>query len=733
MARKNKNKGSWAELILFVIIIFCFFCILSLFDSALTGDSGREWGKYLRSVWGGAAIVPLMFVFYLCIAKLFRLRVTRIPRQILGTIQLYISFAFMLGLLRETGWYSERTLFIPGSFGHGLAKFFVLNIGTFLTLLLVICSFILTAYLFGSRILDLSVPSFSLKSISSLRRFRKKSSPRRQRRVRDNIESETEYERRYTDDRPENILFPFDIPEPKFNISNNDDEEADSVQFSAMIPDPVFKPEPQPKPETQHLDPFKKAINLFDDLILSLDAGEMNAPGKRKSVKRTIRKVRRPLPTVSIPEPDPDYNFDSDRVKVKVNVNAKDSSDSDSSSSSSRKESALKSHNEPPAFPPPIEIFGSKQPFETDKNIMRNSEKQGRAVIAALKTFGVSASLANIINGPSVIQYQLELAPGTKVNKLLELADDLAMSLAVIAVRIEAPIFGTHYAGVEVPVSERRLVSLRNILESSEYKDYTARLPLAFGIQTSGKIFVQGLDEQPHLLIAGSAGSGKSIFINTCILSMCSKRSPDELKLILIDTRHSEFAVYESLPHLIAAPVNDVKQALKALSWAVGEVDSRCEKFLNAKVRNLAAYNRKLPKNKRLPEIVIIINELADLMYSSGSETENLIIRLAQKAGSSGIHMMLATQTPSGEVITNLIKSNVPAKAVFTLSSANESINILDVPGSEKLTGKGDMLFKSSSLPSPVRIQAPFISEEKVSEFVEYLASNLTPPDLIKF
>lgn len=740
MARKNKNKGSWGELILFVIIIFCFFCILSLFDSALTGDSGREWGKYLRSAWGGALIVPLMFVLYLCAAKLFRLRVVNVPRQILGTIQLYISFAFMLGLLRETGWDSERTLFIPGGFGHGLAKFFVLNIGTFLTLMLVICSFILTAYLFGSKILQLSVPSFSLNSIKSLR-FTKKSSRKRQRRVRetDRDDTETEYERRYADDRPENILFPFDIPEPKFSNT----EDADSMQFSSepqpllsalnareefnaiRIPPPVFKPEPPKPQEEEHAAPFRETINILDNLISFVNAGELNAPGKRKTVKRTVRKVRRPLPAVSIPAPDDDYDDD---VKFSAKSKSKPVS-----APESRSESESKSKSEPPAFPPPIEIFGPKQPFETDKDIMKNSEKQGRAVIAALKNFGVSASIANIVNGPSVIQYQLELAPGTKVNELVELADDLAMSLAVIAVRIEAPIFGTHYAGVEVPSPERRIVQLRNILESPEYQNYAARLPLALGVQTSGKIFVQGLNELPHLLIAGSSGSGKSIFINTCILSMCSKRSPDELKLILIDTRHSDFAVFESLPNLIAAPVNDVKDAVKALNWALSEVDSRCEKFLNAKVKNLAAYNRKLAKDKRLPEIVIIVNELADLMYSLGTESENAIIRLAQKAGVSGVHMILATQTPSSEVITNLIKSNISAKAAFTLSSANESINILDLPGAEKLTGKGDMLFKSANMPLPVRIQTAFISEEKVSEFVEYLASNLTPPDFIKF
>ncbi|MBQ6773425.1 MAG: hypothetical protein IJP48_05095 [Synergistaceae bacterium] len=722
MARKNKNKGSWAELILFVMIIFCFFCILSLFDSPLTGDSGREWGKYLRSSWGGALIVPLMFVLYLCIAKLFKLRVIRIPRQILGTIQLYVSFAFMLGLLKETGWDSERTLFIPGSFGHGLAKFFVLNIGTFLTLILVICSFILTAYLFGSKILTLSIPQISMKSLKSLR-FKKSSGSSSRRRPR--REMEYENERSYPEGRPENILFPFDIPEPKFNDEYSDSEsDSDSVQFSQRIPDPVFKPEPKPKPEAQHLDPFKKAINLFDDLIISLEAGEMNAPGKRKHVNRTVRKIRRPLPTVSIPAPDP---VDDDKAKAKV----KASSSKPESKRESKSES--KSQGEPPAFPPPIDIFGIKQPFETDKNIMKDSEKQGREVIAALKNFGVSASIANIINGPSVIQYQLELAPGTKVNKLLELSDDLAMSLAVIAVRIEAPILGTHYAGVEVPAPERRIVSLRNILESPEYQDSTDRLPLALGMQSNGKIFVQGLNEIQHLLIAGSSGSGRSVFINSCILSMCFKRSPDELKLILIDTRHSDFTLYEYLPHLIAAPVNDVKHSIKALNWALNEVESRCSKFLNAKVKNLSAYNRKLAKEKRLPEIVIIINELADLMYSSGTETENLIIRLAQKAGLAGVHMILAAKTPSSEIITNPIRANIPAKVALTLSSANESINILDSAGSEKLTGKGDMLFKSSSLPLPVRIQAPFISEEKVSEFVDYLAGNLNPPDLIKF
>lgn len=674
-----------------MLIILCLYFILALFDSSLVGDGGREWGRYLRTAWGGAAIVPLLFWLYLCVAKLLKFRVPRLPRQILGTVQLYISFAFMLGFLREIGWISEWTLFRPGDFGEGLAKFFVLNVGTFITLILVAGSFILSAFFFGSRILKLSVPQIPTLKFNT--------HPRNSRRVR----RKREHINIYTHDQPENILFKPDIPSPKLKPAPEDFYDYDDNSREEFEPSFTNTPTmPEPEAVITEQEPLKNAIDIFDKLISSIEAGELAAPGKRRRRATRRKKIRRPLPDLSIPE------------------NGSNNTPEDSG------------HDEP-VFPPPMEIFGANVKTISDKNIFRTSENQGKVIISTLKNFGVNASVANIINGPSVTQFQLELAPGTKVSKISGLDDDLAMSLAVRFVRIEAPILGTHFAGVEVPNNYRKTIALRNILESREFQDSTARIPLALGVQTDGKILVHGLEEMPHILIAGNKGSGKTVFMNCCILGMCSRQRPENLRLILIDTRHVEFALYDGLPHLLAAPVSDNDNALKALKWALDEMTKRTGNFAKARVRNLAAYNRKLPKNDRLPEIVIVIDDLADLIYSSGSEAENLIIRLAQKAGASGIYMMLSTQRPSVDVITSQIKANIPVRAALSLSSQAESRNILDVTDADRLTGKGDMLFKDGDNAQILRLQAPYISEEKISEFVDYMNGNLGTPDTVKF
>ena len=711
MSRRNdENKGSWSELILFVLIILCIYLILSLFGSSLTGESGQEWGKYLRTAWGGAVIVPLLFMLYLCIARLMKFRVPRVPRQVLGTIMLYVSFAFMLGLLRETGWQSEMTLFQPGNFGSGLAKFFILNVGTFITLLLVIGAFMLSAFLFGSRILRVSLPP--LPNI----RFNTHHKPSRKR------ERPSYYE-----DRPEDILFTKSIPAPMLKPAPreeyyDDGYEDDGVQISNTEPIlssfpsrhdrqqpslnfqlPKLKPAPEPKKPQG-----SKAVEIIDNALAMIDAGELKAPSMKKQSKSLQRpkKIRRPLPAVTFPEELQDIPDDV--------------------------ETGSMTHEEP-VFPPPPELFGPKMKAEPDKDILRNSEKQAKTITSTLKNFGINATVAHIITGASVIQYQLELAPGTKVNKIAGLSEDLSMSLAVMSVRIEAPILGTHYVGIEVPCSERKIVSLRSVIESQEFKESNARLPLPMGVQVDGKITVQGLEEMPHILIAGSNGSGRSMFVNSCILSMCSRRTPEELRLILIDPRHVEFAVYDGMPHLMAAPVSDAGTALKALQWAYNEMERRTADFASVRVRNLASFNRKQQKRNRLPEIVIVINELSDLVYGVGSDMESVIMRLAQKSGASGIYMMLAAQRPSPDVFTTMIKSNIPARAAFSLSSDAESKNIIGSPDAVRLTGKGDMLFRNTGSPQPMRLQTPYISEEKIAEFSEYMMSNLEPSEMVTF
>ncbi len=673
------------------MIILCVYFILSLFDSSLAGDSGRNLGRTLRASFGGAMIVLLLFWLYICIALFMKFRVPLLPRQILGTLQLYISFAFMLGLLKEAGFDSEAALFTPGAFGHGIAKIFVLNIGTFITLILVIGSFILSAYFYGAKILRVSLPplpSFNLKEM-----LRRRERPRRIHRRR---------KREFPEDRPEQILFT--NPEDETVSVSNGDLSADFYFDTVDIP--KFKnSQSEPEPELKSENPKEKTepqnpVEVFDNILAILDTAP--SPETKKTPRNIMppRKIRRPLRTLTSDDAtEPELPNSDSSLLV------------------------------------PIEIFGPapKLSMKDDNLKLSDTDENGKTIIETLKEFKVYATIADIVEGASVIQYKLELSPGTKVSDVSGLDGELAMALEVMSVRIEAPIPGTRYAGIEIPRKDRKVITFRSIIESEEFRNSTSRLPLAMGIQIDGKVLVHGLDDMPHMIIAGSKGSGKSMFINSCIMSMCSVRRPEDLKLILIDTRQIEFAAYDSLPHLLASPVNDSDEAFKALSWAVREMETRTENFADKRARNIEAYNRKLPKSKRLPEIVIVIDELADLIYSSEHDIGNLIVRLAQKGGSCGIHMIIATERPSSEVLTGPIKSNIPVCAAFTLSSKNESRSVLGVEDAHKLTGNGDMLFRNTGSARLTRLQTGYISEERISDFTDYITAHSAKPNKLDF
>jgi S-DNA-T family DNA segregation ATPase FtsK/SpoIIIE len=384
-------------------------------------------------------------------------------------------------------------------------------------------------------------------------------------------------------------------------------------------------------------------------------------------------------------------------------------------------------------FPPPPDIFGPPAGDDEGEDSRDLAQEQANVIVTTLQNFGVKATVAHIVVGPSVIQFQLELAPGIKVSKVAGLASDLTMALAVVSVRVEAPILGQRYVGIEIPNPGRRVIPLRSVVESEEFRKSDARLLLPMGVRVDSKHLVCGLEDMPHLLVAGTTGSGKSVFTNTCILGMCSQRSPEELKLILVDPKYVEFAIYDGLPHLLARPVSDPKKAIAALSWAVQEMENRSECFARAKVRNLASYNEKVLPKSRFPHIVVVVDELADLMYTSGREVEGLIARLAQKARAAGIHLILATQRPSVDVITGLIKANVPARVAFAVPSQTDSRTIIDTGGAEKLLGRGDMLFYSTRYPRPLRLQAAFITEERTLAFVDYMKNIFGEPEYIDF
>lgn len=346
-----------------------------------------------------------------------------------------------------------------------------------------------------------------------------------------------------------------------------------------------------------------------------------------------------------------------------------------------------------------------------------------------LGTFGVKVTITDISQGPSVTRYELQPEQGVKVSKIVGLADDIKLNLAATDIRIEAPIPGKAAIGIEVPNKENMTVALRDLLESKDFKDFPSNLAFAVGKDIAGKTVVSDIAKMPHMLIAGSTGSGKSVCINTLIMSILYKAHPDDVKLIMVDPKVVELSVYNGIPHLLIPVVTDPKKASAALHWGVSEMEDRYRKFADFNVRDLKGYNKKLEALResgqeagaKLPQIVIIVDELADLMMVSPGEVEESICRLAQLARAAGIHLIIATQRPSVDVITGLIKANMPSRVAFAVSSGVDSRTILDMNGAEKLLGKGDMLFYPQGYSKPARIQGAFVTDKEVSDVVEFL------------
>ena len=374
---------------------------------------------------------------------------------------------------------------------------------------------------------------------------------------------------------------------------------------------------------------------------------------------------------------------------------------------------------------PPVELLSK------GKKASRGSAKMLADTAAKLQktlySFGVSAKVENVSVGPTITRYELKPAEGTRVSKIANLADDIALNLAAETIRIEAPIPGKQAVGIEVPNKEKEAVHLREVIESSEFENNKSKLSVALGKDVAGKTIIADIGKMPHVLIAGSTGSGKSVCINSIITSIIYNAKPSEVKLVMVDPKVVELSVYNGIPHLLIPVVTDPKKAAGALAWAVQEMDDRYNKFAQKGVRDLKGYNKAIEKeneNAKLPQIVIIIDELADLMMVAAKEVEEAICRLAQKARAAGMHLVIATQRPSVDVITGLIKANVPSRIAFAVSSQVDSRTILDSTGAEKLLGKGDMLFYPVGASKPLRVQGAFVSDDEVEKIVDFIRMN---------
>lgn len=355
----------------------------------------------------------------------------------------------------------------------------------------------------------------------------------------------------------------------------------------------------------------------------------------------------------------------------------------------------------------------------------RNAALKGaKKLEETLNSFGVEAKVINVSRGPAVTRYELQPSPGVKVSKIVNLSDDISLNLAASGVRIEAPIPGKAAIGIEVPNKEVEAVFLKEVIESKEFKDNTSKLAFSLGKDISGQNMVADIGKMPHLLVAGATGSGKSVCINSIIVSLLYKANPNEVKLLMVDPKVVELGIYNGIPHLLIPVVTDAKKAAGALNWAVQEMVNRYKLFADKGVRDIKGYNAIAKPNEGeepLPQIVIIIDELADLMMVAPNDVEDAICRLAQMARAAGMHLVIATQRPSVDVITGVIKANIPSRIAFAVSSQVDSRTILDMAGAEKLLGKGDMLFYPVGEPKPIRVKGTFVSDKEVESVVEYI------------
>lgn len=378
---------------------------------------------------------------------------------------------------------------------------------------------------------------------------------------------------------------------------------------------------------------------------------------------------------------------------------------------------------------PPINLLTEPKPSKgvSESDLSDTADK----LEETFKSFGINVTVTNVSCGPAVTRYELLPEQGVRVNKITSLADDIKLSLAASDIRIEAPIPGKSAVGIEVPNKENSTVFLRELLESKEFKDHSSKVAFAVGKDIGGQTVVTDIAKMPHLLIAGATGSGKSVCINTLIMSILYKADPKDVKLIMVDPKVVELSVYNGIPHLLIPVVTDPKKANAALNWAVSEMTDRYQKFAELGVRDIKGFNERVEnakkegleeeKYQKLPQIVIIVDELADLMMVAPNDVETSICRLAQLARAAGLHLVIATQRPSVNVITGVIKANIPSRIAFAVSSSVDSRTILDGSGAEKLLGKGDMLFFPSGFPKPVRVQGAFVSDHEVSAVVDFL------------
>lgn len=781
-SRPSRASGAGGGLALsviaFVALAFDVYLIACLF-TGWTGVLGRIARDGLTAWLGGAIIVPLIFLAYAFASIAFKRPIQNFPRQSIGALLLFFSASMLLGMigLAYTG-DPAFTILEPGTLGRSIASTMFANVGPLGTSIVSLGTLCLALIAFGCTGPFAKIAAIASSAIESLKRRlerRRPDEPIARHAAPDDaeIKEETEKEKKEKEidaapiddpDREDDAINDFTIEdvrdEPKKNIQTlngiyqyedlsdeelrersrallerarvqtardngesvdeiNGETSEQTVVDEVPYDDGIVLPPRRPRPEPGSIVLTPESIEQMRDeepTPEKVPEPELAAYEPEPIAPLRIRPARHMAEEISdAATADPQVGD----LPTPVEVQQVDEMEYDESV---RTRKGL--------FPPPLDLYGPETDLSSDIT-MDEARPWGEKIIETLSQFGIEAELAGALIGPTVIQFRIQPQPGVKVNKIVGLSNDIALALAVESLRVEAPIPGMPYVGIEIPNPKRRGITLRSVLEEPAFEETECVLPLPMGVTINGEALVVGLEEMPHMLVAGTTGSGKSVFVNSCIVGMCSKRTPEELRMILVDPKMVEMAIYDRLPHLLTPPVTDPKKAVHALGWAVREMESRYELCRSIKVRNIATYNATVLPKDRLPHIVIVVDEFADLMMTAAKDVEEYVCRIAQKARAVGIHLILATQRPSVNVITGLIKSNVPVRAAFTLPSGVDSRTIIDTIGAEKLLGRGDMLYKGTQMSNALRVQAPWIDEKAILKWLDYLVNLFGEPQFI--
>ena len=767
-----------SEVILIALFALCVFLFLCNFG--IIGVMGNAISGVMFGIFGLTAYLIPVFLFMIIAFAMINSGNMIATRKIIAAVCLYLIVSMMCELFtkapQEAASYDFKEIYVAcstnrngggilgGSFAY-LAYHFLGLIGTILSLLVIaiIALIVITDKSFMKGVKNGSQKVYERSREDAAYR-RERAQKRRE--EAEELRKRREEERRLREEQKEDqkilrmdkkvtgVMLDTSLTaehheEPvvrerddihEINLSDFEEQlERPHAQIEEeVVPDDTYQEPAVTRPVITHEDPsrdfdFSKIrINGEVGEQQSDDISEIVSPYEEEEIPAPVK----PRPAARLPKEDPfgiPLTTDPQPKTARSSVSGTVGMTSGSASAGADRLSQGNPGNQP-VRPreyqfPPISLLAKSMSRE-NKNAGNELRETAQRLQQTLQTFGVRVTITDISQGPAVTRYELQPEQGVKVSKIVGLADDIKLNLAATDIRIEAPIPGKAAIGIEVPNKENTAVGLRELLETDEFKKFPSNIAFAVGKDIAGRVVVSDIAKMPHMLIAGATGSGKSVCINTLIMSILYKADPSDVKLIMVDPKVVELSVYNGIPHLMIPVVTDPKKASAALQWGVAEMTDRYQKFADFNVRDLKGYNKKVEDMvakgdpqapKKMPQIVIIVDELADLMMVSPGEVEESICRLAQLARAAGIHLIIATQRPSVDVITGLIKANMPSRIAFSVSSGVDSRTILDMNGAEKLLGKGDMLFYPQGYTKPVRVQGAFVSDKEVSDVVEFL------------